>query len=135
MLFADLQARNARECFGLPAVPTTAHSAGTGEARHDAGQADLASRAKLAEQLDTVRCLRRNGESLSAEVARLRRALEERDQVVKERNTTIQALQDEVHLANLELSQADSQIVKLKEENEMLVQRWIARVNLEAERT
>ena len=123
VLFADLQARDARECFGLKRG-ALANALSTSPDAH----------AELARQVESARQHRAESERLAREVAKLKRALEERDQLVRERNKAVEALQDEVHLANLELSQADKQIVSLKEENEMLVQRWVARLNLEADR-
>ena len=122
LLFADLQARDARECFGLARAADTST------------QQDPAAHAELAQQVESARQHRAESERLAREVVKLKRALEERDQLVRDRNKTVETLQDEVHLANLELSQADRQIAGLKEENEMLVQRWIERVNLEADR-
>ncbi|BFZ53827.1 hypothetical protein PYCC9005_000858 [Savitreella phatthalungensis] len=125
IFFADLKARTAKECLGLETEKLSLDD--------DKTKAKWEEHAQMSVLLDKVRELEAAKEILETKNRTLTRAVEERQQVIKARDTAMQQLQDDLHLANLELSQCEQRNRQLVRENDDLVQRWLTRINAEAE--
>lgn len=52
---------------------------------------------------------------------------------MREKDRTIQVLQDELSTSHLELTKTDEKMKQLKAENSSLLQRWLKKMNEEAE--
>ncbi|KAN0062908.1 hypothetical protein ACQY0O_004729 [Thecaphora frezii] len=71
---------------------------------------------------------------LTREHERLKRSAEDLQNVVGEKEKMIQVLQDELVALSLELTQIEARNKELKEDNASLLQRWLDKMNEEAER-
>lgn len=71
---------------------------------------------------------------LQADHDRLQRQAEDYANVIGEKERGIQILQDELTTLSLELSQIDSRNQELKKDNASLLQRWLDRMNQEADK-
>ncbi|PWY99317.1 autophagy protein 16, partial [Testicularia cyperi] len=71
---------------------------------------------------------------LQAEHEKIRRQADDLGNVVGEKERSIQILQDELATLSLELSQIEGRNEALKKDNASLLQRWLDRMNQEADR-
>ena len=88
----------------------------------------------LREREDNVRALEAENVSLKASVNRLSKAREDDFEGKRERERGIENLQDEIQTLKLELSQIEHRNQMLKNDNAVLIQRWLDRMNDEAEK-
>ncbi|RMD40766.1 hypothetical protein DV735_g4354, partial [Chaetothyriales sp. CBS 134920] len=70
----------------------------------------------------------------SAQVVHLTTKLRDRDEELKGKAKLVEQVQDENVTLNLQLNVAEENAQKLKEENQELIDRWMARMGKEAER-
>ncbi|RMZ82444.1 hypothetical protein DV737_g2070, partial [Chaetothyriales sp. CBS 132003] len=80
---------------------------------------------------------RKEGKKLaqsSAQVAHLTTRLRDRDEELRGKAKLVEDVQDENVTLNLQLNVAEERAQKLKEENQELIDRWMARMGKEAER-
>ncbi|RMZ76306.1 hypothetical protein DV738_g5015, partial [Chaetothyriales sp. CBS 135597] len=70
----------------------------------------------------------------SVQVAHLTTKLRDRDEELKGKAKLVEQVQDENVTLNLQLNVAEERAQKLKEENQELIDRWMARMGKEAER-
>ncbi|KAK9256200.1 autophagy-related protein 16 [Lipomyces tetrasporus] len=73
-------------------------------------------------------------EKLQLEKKRLETRLKNRDEEYRERNKSVQILQDEILTYQIQLNVAEDNVNKLEKENRELVNRWMERVSREAEK-
>ncbi|RMZ91763.1 hypothetical protein DV736_g1027, partial [Chaetothyriales sp. CBS 134916] len=92
----------------------------------------------LASDLEALKAKsRKEGKKLAqsgAQVAHLTTKLRDRDEELKGKAKLIEDVQDENVTLNLQLNVAEEGAQKLKEENQELIDRWMARMGKEAER-
>jgi len=68
------------------------------------------------------------------EIATLRRRVEQHDEIMLEKDRSVQILHDEIQSLNLELNQVTGRNEALKVDNATLLQRWLDRVDEEAQK-
>ncbi|KAK9316082.1 autophagy-related protein 16 [Lipomyces starkeyi] len=73
-------------------------------------------------------------EKLQLDKKKLESRLKTRDEEYRERNKSIQILQDEILTYQIQLNVAEDKVNKLEKENRELVNRWMERVSREAEK-
>ncbi|KAK9362409.1 autophagy protein 16-domain-containing protein [Lipomyces starkeyi] len=73
-------------------------------------------------------------EKLQLDKKKLESRLKARDEEYRERNKSIQILQDEILTYQIQLNVAEDKVNKLEKENRELVNRWMERVSREAEK-
>ncbi|KAK9373296.1 autophagy-related protein 16 [Lipomyces chichibuensis] len=73
-------------------------------------------------------------EKLQLDKKKLESQLNTRDEEYRERNKSIQILQDEILTYQIQLNVAEDKVNKLEKENRELVNRWMERVSREAEK-
>ncbi|KAK9238015.1 autophagy protein 16-domain-containing protein [Lipomyces kononenkoae] len=73
-------------------------------------------------------------EQLQLDKKKLESRLKTRDEEYRERNKSIQILQDEILTYQIQLNVAEDKVNKLEKENRELVNRWMERVSREAEK-
>ncbi|KAJ5309927.1 uncharacterized protein N7443_002388 [Penicillium atrosanguineum] len=102
------------------------------------------SRAELQDRLDKVNAeyekLRKRSaqegrrlNTLDHERTHLQMRLEDRDEELRQKAKLLEDFQDEIATLNLQLNMADEKTSKLQRENQELVDRWMARMGLEAD--
>ncbi|TIC22231.1 autophagy protein 16 [Wallemia mellicola] len=88
----------------------------------------------LRERDDNLRAIEAENLSLKASVSRLSKAREDDVEGKRERERGMEALQDEITTLRLELEQIEIRNQNLKNDNAALIQRWLDRMNQEADK-
>lgn len=107
-------------------------SARSAQAAHAARQ--KLSEGQMAERSERATALEADLAAVKEELSRMRRQDDDLKNNIEAKDKAIELLQDEMATLTLELGQAESRLEDVKRDNASLLQRWLDRMNSEAER-